>query len=256
MLIIIRIQRYLSLVKLKLATKLLYLYDSYLKEFEAKVESVSANAVILDQTAFHPLTGGVGCDFGWLTKDGARFHVVRVEIDRATKMVSHLFEAEPSGLSAGDVVGGTIDWNRRYCLMRLHTAAHLIAAVMYRDYSALITGGQVDVDQAKLDFNLPRTDREVFEDAVRKANEEAAKRVELKIYFLSREEALKVPGVVKLAERMPPEERELRIVEIPGIDLQADGGPHVRSTGETGEIALLKIENKGKNQRRLYFKVN
>jgi misacylated tRNA(Ala) deacylase len=237
-----------------LATKLLYLYDSYLKEFEAKVESVSGNAVILDQSAFHPLTGGVGCDLGWLVKGGVRFRVVRVEIDRATRVVSHVLEAEPSGLSAGDLVNGLIDWDRRCCLMRLHTAAHLIAAVMYRDYSALITGGQVDVDQAKLDFNLPRTDREAFEDAVRKANEEAGKRVELKIYFLSREEALKVPGVVKLAERMPPDERELRIVEIPGIDLQADGGPHVKNTGEIGEIQLLRIENKGKNQRRLYFK--
>jgi len=236
-----------------LATRLLYLNDSYLKEFEAKVESVGGNAVILDQTGFHPLTGGVGCDLGWLIKGNIRFRVGRVEIDRATKVVSHVLEAEPTGLNVGDLVNCVIDWDRRYCLMRLHTAAHLIAAIMYRDYSALITGGQVDVGQAKLDFNLPRTDREVFEDAVRKANEEAAKRVELKVYFLSREEALKVPGVVKLAERMPPEERELRLVEIPGIDLQADGGPHVNNTGEIGEIQLLKIENKGKNQRRIYF---
>jgi misacylated tRNA(Ala) deacylase len=236
-----------------MATKLLYLYDSYLKEFEAKVENVSGNMIILDQSAFHPLTGGVGCDTGWLIKNESRFHVVRVEIDRATKTVSHVLEAELIGLSQGDLVKGVIDWDRRYCLMRLHTAAHLIAAVMYRDYSALITGGQVDADQAKLDFNLPRTDREVFEDAVKKANDEVTRRVELKVYFLSREEALKVPGVVKLAERMPPEERELRIVEIPSIDLQADGGPHVKNTGEIGEIQLLRIENKGKNQRRIYF---
>jgi len=236
-----------------MATKLLYLYDSYLREFEAKVERVVGNSVVLDQSAFHPLTGGVGCDAGWLNKIDTRFRVVRVEIERATKTVSHVLETEPSGLSQGDVVKGAIDWDRRYCLMRLHTAAHLIAAVMYRDYSALITGGQVDVDQAKLDFNLPRTDREVFEDAVKKANEEAAKRAELKVYFLSRDEALKVPGVVKLAERMPPEERELRIVEIPGIDLQADGGPHVKNTDEIGGIQLLKIENKGENQRRIYF---
>ena len=239
-----------------MATKLLYLYDSYLREFEAKIEHVSGNMVVLDQSAFHPLTGGVGCDMGWLVKDDARFRVVRVEIERATKTVSHVVEAEPSGLAIDDVVKGVIDWDRRYALMRLHTAAHLIAAVMYRDYSALITGGQVDVDQAKLDFNLPRTDREVFEDAVKKANEEASKRAELKTYFLSRDEALKVPGVVKLAERMPPEERELRIVEIPGIDLQADGGPHVKNTNEIGEIQLLRIENKGKNQRRIYFGTN
>lgn len=236
-----------------MATKLLYLLDSYLKEFEARILSASGNVVVLDQSAFHPLTGGVGCDLGWLVKGDTQFRVVRVEIDRATKVISHVVEGDTNRLGQGDVVKGLIDWDRRYCLMRLHTAAHLIAAVMYRDYSALITGGQVDVDQAKLDFNLPRTDREVFEDAVKKANEEAAKHVELKVYFLSREEALKVPGMVKLAERMPPEERELRIVEIPGIDLQADGGPHVKNTSEMGTIQLLKIENKGKNQRRVYF---
>ena len=137
--------------------------------------------------------------------------------------------------------------------MRLHTAAHLIAAIMYRDYQALITGGQVDCLQAKLDFNLPKTDREVFEDAVSKANGEVIKGVALKVYFLERTEALRMPGIVKLAERMPPQVKELRIVEIPGIDLQADGGPHVNNTREIGDIRLLRIENKGKNQRRIYF---
>jgi misacylated tRNA(Ala) deacylase len=126
---------------------------------------------------------------------------------------------------------------------------------MYRDYDTLITGGQVDVEQAKLDFNLPKTDREVFEDAVAKANNEVLKETELRIYFLERTEALKMPGIVKLAERMPPQVKELRIVEIPGIDLQADGGPHVNNTREIGEIGLLKIENKGKTQRRVYFTV-
>jgi misacylated tRNA(Ala) deacylase len=126
---------------------------------------------------------------------------------------------------------------------------------MYRDYDARITGGQVDPDQAKLDFNLPRTDREVFEDAVAKANLEVQKKTTLKIYFVNRDEALKIPGVVKLAERMPPDVKDFRIVEIPGIDLQADGGPHVNNTGEIDEISLVRIENKGKTQRRLYFTV-
>jgi misacylated tRNA(Ala) deacylase len=153
------------------------------------------------------------------------------------------------------MVTGMLDWARRHRLMRLHTAAHLIAAIMYRDYSALITGGQVDCEQAKLDFNLPRTDREVFEDAVAKANREVGKGTAVKMYFLERTEALKMPGVVKLAERMPPQVKELRIVEIPGIDVQADGGPHVGNTLEIGEVSLVKIENKGKAQRRVYFTV-
>jgi len=237
-----------------MSTKPLYLYDSYLKEFEAKILEIIGNQVKLDQTAFHPLTGGVAHDTGCLVKGNLRYEVVKVEINKETKEIIHTL-GEEVDFNQGDFVKGILDWDRRYRLMRLHTAAHLIAAIMYTDYNALITGGQVDAEHAKLDFNLPRTDREIFEAAVEKANKEAGKGVELKIYFLAREEALKMPGVVKLAEKMPPQEKELRIVEIPSIDLQADGGPHVKNTNEIGEISLLKIENKGKNQRRIYFDV-
>jgi misacylated tRNA(Ala) deacylase len=235
-------------------TKTLYLYDSYLKEFEAKIQYATGNQIILDQTAFHPLTGGVAYDTGYLTKGNSKYKVMRVEINKETKEIIHILEEE-ADLNQGDLVKGTLDWERRYKLMRLHTAAHLLAAIMYRDYNALITGGQVDYEYAKLDFNLPKTDREIFEATVEKATKEAGKSVQLKIYFLARDEALRMPGIVKLAERMPPEEKELRIVEIPSIDIQADGGPHVQNTNEIGEILLIKIENKGKNQRRVYFDV-
>jgi len=235
-------------------TRQLYLFDSYMKEFEAKIQRVDGNEVVLDQTAFHPLTGGVAFDIGYLQDRDVTGAVLRVEINRETKEITHVLD-DATAFKSGDTVKGAITWERRYRLMRLHTAAHLIAAVMYRDYDARITGGQVDPDQAKLDFNLPRTDREIFEDAVVKANMEVQKKTQLKIYFLNRDEALKIPGVVKLAERMPPDVKELRIVEIPGIDLQADGGPHVNNTAEIGEISLLKVENKGKTQRRLYFTV-
>ena len=235
-------------------TKQLYLYDSYQKEFAAKIQNVAGSQVVLDQTAFHPLTGGVAHDTGYIAKGNIQHRVLRVEINRETKEITHVLD-DASGLSSGDIVKGTLDWERRHRLMRLHTTAHLIAAIMYRDYSALITGGQVDWEQAKLDFNLPRTDREIFEDAVAKANSEVGKGVALKMYFLERTEALKMPGIVKLAERMPPQVKELRIVEIPGIDVQADGGPHVNNTREIGEVSLVKVENKGKTQRRVYFTV-
>ena len=233
-------------------TKQLYLHDSYRKEFEAKIQKVNGNEVTLNQTIFHPLTGGVAFDTGYLQSNNKKHTVLRVEIDRETKEITHVVD-DATGLKPDDTVKGMITWERRYNLMKLHTAAHLIAAVMYRDYDARITGGQVDSELAKLDFNLPRTDREIFEDAITKANIEVKKKTPLKIYFLNRDEALKIPGVVKLAERMPPDAKELRIVEIPGIDLQADGGPHVNNTEEVGEISLLKIENKGKTQRRVYF---
>src|SRR4030065_2145130 len=212
-------------------TKQLYLHDSYRKTFEAKIQNVNGNEITLDQTIFHPSTGGVANDTGDLLRQGVKRKVLRVEINRETKEITHVLE-DGNGLKAGDVVKGEVNWERRYMLMRLHTAAHLIAAIMYRDYNALITGGQVDVEQAKVDFNLPKTDREIFEDAVAKANGEVRKAVELKVYFLDRNEGLKMAGAGEVAERMPPEVKELRIVEIPGIDLQASGGPTVNNTSE------------------------
>jgi misacylated tRNA(Ala) deacylase len=235
-------------------SKQLYLYDSYKKEFEARIQSVIGNQIILDQTVFHPLTGGVAYDVGYIIKNDDRHKVLRVEINRETKEISHILD-DAKGLSQGDIVEGVLNWKRRYRLMRLHTAAHLIAAIMYRDYDALVTGGQVEYEKAKLDFNLPKTDREIFEDATTKANKEVNRETTLKIYFLDRKQALKMPGIVKLAERMPPQVKELRIVEIPGIDLQADGGPHVSNTREIGKVNLMKIENKGKNKRRIYFTI-
>jgi misacylated tRNA(Ala) deacylase len=235
-------------------TKQLYLCNSYQKNFEAIVQRINNNEVVLDQTAFHPLTGGVACDTGYLSANGDEHSIMQVAINRKNKEITH-FADKAANWKIGDKIQGEINWGRRYRLMRLHTAAHLIAAVLYRDYNALITGGQVNVDQAKLDFNLEKTERITFEDAVAKANIEVRKESELKVYFLEREEALKTQGIVKLAERMPPDVRNLRIVEIPGIDLQADGGPHVRNTQEVGDIRIVKIENKGKNQRRVYFTV-
>jgi misacylated tRNA(Ala) deacylase len=236
-------------------TKQLYLYDSYDRDFEAKINWIKDDQVVLDQTLFHPLTGGVSFDMGYLEKGNEEHKVLRVEINHETKEIIHFLKSEEN-LILGDVVKGVLDWERRYRLMRLHTAAHLIAAIMYRDHDALITGGQVDYERAKLDFNLPKTDRVIFEDALVKANEEVNKKRALRTYFIDREKALRMPGIVKLAERMPPQVKELRIVEIQGIDVQADGGPHVKNTQEVGQISLQKIENKGKNQRRLYFAVN
>lgn len=235
-------------------TKQLYLYDSYRRAFEARIQKIDNNQVVLDQTVFHPLTGGVAFDTGTLQNGGIQHTVLRVEINRETKEITHILD-NSTGFKIDDKVKGEIYWERRYRLMRLHTTAHLIAAVMYRDYDAKITGGQVEPEQARMDFNLPRTDHEIFVDAVRKANLEAQKKTVLKVYFLNRDEAYKIPGIVKLAERMPPDVKELRIVEIPGIDLQADGGPHINNTCEIGEISLLKVENKGKTQRRLYFTI-
>ncbi|MFN3268079.1 MAG: alanyl-tRNA editing protein AlaX, partial [Zestosphaera sp.] len=143
----------------------------------------------------------------------------------------------------------------RYRLMRLHTAAHILSAVMYTKYGSLVTGGSVEPDKAKEDYDIQGDEKEVFSRAAEEVNEIIRKGIEVRIYWLNREEAMKIPGIVKLAARMPPNIESLRIVEIPGVDIQADGGPHVKNTIEIGRFVLLKTENRGKKRKRVYYTV-
>ncbi|RLI65135.1 MAG: alanyl-tRNA editing protein AlaX [Candidatus Asgardarchaeum californiense] len=236
-------------------TELLYMYDSYLKEFDARVTKVEDNKIVLDRTAFHPTTGGIAHDTGIIRTSSGEFNVVDVIIDESTGDVFHVLDTADHGLKPGDEVKGILNWERRYRLMRLHTATHIMAAIMYRDYNAGITGGHIEEDVAKEDYALEKLDRAIFEDVVAKANEVVKQGIEVKIYFMRREEALKIPGIVKLVHKMPPDAKELRIVEIPGVDIQADGGPHVKNTKEIGEIVIKKLENKGKLRKRIYYTV-
>jgi len=138
--------------------------------------------------------------------------------------------------------------------MRMHTAGHLLSSIFYRE-NCLITGNQIDPDRSRFDFNLEQFDRGRIEGFVNEANRIIAKDAPVKMYFVDRDEALKMPGLIKLAQAAPPSEDQLRIVEIEGIDRQADGGLHVANLKEIGRIELLKLENKGKNNRRLYYDV-
>jgi len=234
-------------------TELVYQKDSYVKEIEAKVVNIDGNRLILDRTIFHPYSGGISNDTGEIVANNIKYRVVSVKFDEKRDVI-HILDKEFKG-NIGETVRLILDWNRRYRLMRLHTAAHIISAIMYKDYNALITGGHIDPDRAKDDFSIKKMDRKIFEDTIIKANQIIKKNIEVNIRFLPREEAFKIPGIIKLASKMPPNIKILRIVEIPGIDIQADGGPHVKNTGEIGEIVLLKVENKGKNKKRIYYTV-
>ncbi|ADV64538.1 alanyl-tRNA editing protein AlaXM [Desulfurococcus mucosus] len=235
-------------------TELVYQYDSYIKECDAVVEAVQGNKVFLDRTVFHPRSGGVENDTGFIIAGDVRVRVLNVYYDKETGDVAHEVD-DASSITIGSRVKLLLDWDRRYRLMRLHTAAHVLSAVMYMDHGALITGGNITPEYGYDDYSLQTFSSGVFEEAVRKANEIVARNIEVKVYWLPREEAMRIPGVVKLAGRMPPNVEKLRIVEIPGVDIQADGGPHVRHTSEIGVIKLLRTENKGKNKKRLYFSV-
>jgi misacylated tRNA(Ala) deacylase len=230
-------------------TKLLYLTDCYLKEFDAKVVSSQKNLIELDQTAFYPLGGGQPDDRGKILFNNQEFQVVRV-----FKQEGKIFhQLDKEGIREGNFVHCIIDWERRYKLMRMHTAAHVISEIVNRETNALITGNQLDVEKSRIDFSLESFDRKKIEECIERANEIIEKDLPVKIYFLKREEAMKIPKITKLANVLPPNLPELRIVEIVSFDLQADGGTHVKSLREIGKIILERIENKGRNNRRIYY---
>ena len=139
--------------------------------------------------------------------------------------------------------------------MKLHTAAHLLAAIFHKKSNALITGGKIEPEKARMDFSMEEFNREMIDDYCKLANELIQKDANIKISYMNREEALKIPDMVKLANKMPPKVETLRIVEIEGIDKQADGGCHVKDLVEIGKIEILKVDNKGKNNRRIYYDV-
>ena len=230
----------------------LYMNDSYTKEFEASVENVKDDKfIVLDKTAFYPTGGGQPHDTGMMILNNEQYPVVYV--GKFDGNISH--EVAKPGLKAGDKVLCRIDWDRRYRLMRMHTAAHIIDAVVYQKANALCTGNQIGVDKTRIDFSVESLDREKMQQYIMTANEIAKKAIEVKIYFMKRDEALKIPGIVKLAAATPPNVEELRIVEIPNVDIQADGGTQVKNTAEIGEIQFLSVENRGKNNKRVYYTI-
>lgn len=232
-----------------MGTELLYMDDCYLREFEADVLSVDGKRVALNRTAFYPLGGGLPSDTGKLVRGSDDFEVV--EVRKEGGLVWHSLGEHT--LEEGDRVRGVLDWERRYRVMRMHTALHALIAVMNRRHGVLVTGNNVGHERSRVDVNLERPDRELVEEVICETNGLLAEGRPVKIYYLEREEAMKIPGIVKLARALPPEVERLRIVEIEGVDLQADGGPHVRNTSEVGQIVFLGMENKGKNNRRIHF---
>lgn len=234
-------------------TKALFLIDSYLKEIPATVVSVKNDKfVVLDQTIFYPKGGGQPHDTGKIIKGNESYEVVYVV--KFSGKISH--EVNRAGLKSGDKVICVLDWTRRYKLMRSHTAAHVFAALLHRETGALITGNQIELTHVRVDFNTEKFDKVLLEEYLTKANKLFRGDISVKWYELPRDEALKISGIVKMASAFPPNLLTLRIVEIEGVDKQADGGTHVKNLKEIVKIELVKTVNKGKNNRRIYFKLN
>jgi len=234
-------------------TEALYLNDSYLKEFEAKVVKAEDGKVILDKTAFYPESGGQPCDFGKLIRksDNAEFSVSSIK--KENDEVIHHISGE---LKEGDEVRGIIDWTRRYKLMRMHTAAHILGAVINLQTNALITGNQLGIEKSRIDFDLETLDRNALKDYFAASNEAVKWDLPVVIHFATRDVLLNDKKLCKLLKGIPEDANEIRIIEVNIFDKQACAGTHVRRTSEIGNIAFIDAENRGASSKRIYFKLD
>jgi misacylated tRNA(Ala) deacylase len=237
-------------------TILLYQTDSYLNKFEAEVIShdPEAHAVILNQTAFYPGGGGQPADSGALSIQGSRYRISRAK--KAGEHVLHLVEGDLPLPAIGAAIQGEIDWERRYQLMRTHTAMHILCGVIFRDYGALVTGGDMDPLAGRMDFEFETMHKELVAEIEQSINREVAKALPVQVKILAREAAFEIPDLIRTKINLLPEGIQLvRVVEIVGLDLQADGGTHVRNTSEVGHIRVVDYKSKGRINKRIYLEL-
>ena len=235
-------------------TELLYLRDAYLTDFTATVLATREGGIALDRTAFYPTGGGQAHDTGTLA--GLAVTGVRKERDEdGTEHVWHTVEGGPLP-AVGDTVEGTIDWERRHRLMRTHSALHVLCGVIWNEWRVPVTGGNMEPLSARMDFEfdpLPEGFGPRIEELV---NAELAADRPIAVEFLPRDTAVQDEDLIRTKVSLIPESvSEIRVVDIVGLDKQADGGTHVRSTAEVGRIRVTKLENKGKGNKRVRLEV-
>ena len=229
----------------------LYHTDSYLKEFTATVTGVdeAQNGVYLDQTAFYPGGGGQPNDTGVLRLDGTTYTV-----KKAARGNIHIVDGDLPPVGAE--VQGEIDWDRRYKLMRTHTAMHILCGVVWRDYGASVTGGNMEPLKGRMDFEFERMQRELVDEIEASINAEMAKGYDVRVKILPREEAFEIPDLIRTRVNLLPQGiAEVRTVEIIGLDLQADGGTHVANTTEVGQMRVTDYKSKGGINKRIYLEL-
>ena len=227
----------------------LYLTDAYRKEFDSTVTVSFADGIVLEETVFYPAGGGQPSDQGEIVSElGDRWKVISVE--KSGNEILHKVEGVPP--TVGTKVHGTLDWNLRYAHMRYHTCLHLLSGVVFHKYGSAITGNQIYADRARMDLTLNEFTPTFAQDIIREVNEVAGRHLPVSVRFLNREEADRDPALVRVARNLMPDVKEVRLIDIEGFDVQADGGTHVANTREVGKIQLLKTENKGARNKRLY----
>jgi misacylated tRNA(Ala) deacylase len=238
-------------------TELLYQLNSYLQEFNSTVHSIDPenNSLVLRQTAFYPGGGGQPADRGWLTIGTRPF-----EVERARKSgpdIAHIINGEMREIEIGSSVDGKIDWVRRYQLMRTHTAMHILCGVIFRDYGASVTGGSMEPMAGRMDFEFETMHKDLVQEIETAINKEVDNARPVRIDILPREEAFQIPDLIRTKiNLLPAGIQQVRVVEITGLDLQADGGTHVNNTSEVGQIEIVDYKSKGKINKRIYVRLS
>jgi misacylated tRNA(Ala) deacylase len=238
-------------------TELLFQTDSYLQEFEARVIAldVENHGVILNRTAFYPGGGGQPYDTGILFYDDSSLGVKRSS--KIGKDVIHYLESESPLPKVDSPIYGIIDWNQRYKIMRTHTALHILCGVVFRDYGASVTGGDMEPLKGRMDFEFETMHKELVEKIENSVNDEVLKSREIRVSILPRDEAFQIPDLIRTKINLLPEGiQKVRVVEIVGLDTQADGGTHVKSTSEVGRIRVKDYKSKGKINKRIYIELS
>lgn len=229
-------------------TKLLYHTNSFTYECSAKVVAVEGDEIALDATVFYPGGGGQMADRGVISWQGQEASVIAM--NKRRDVVWHTLDSLPP--KVGTEVVGTIDWDFRYRMMRTHTALHILCGTIWKDYGVQVTGGQMYPDRARMDFAMENVDKERIAAIEARVNAAIEADYPIRVYTLPREKAFEIPDLVRTKiNLLPPAIEKVRIVEIVGLDLQADGGTHVNHTQEVGGIKITKTENKGRINKRL-----
>lgn len=237
-------------------TELCYQTDSYLQNFEAKIIGIDAEnrSVLLDRTAFYPGGGGQPFDSGTLTYGNTVYPVKRGR--KQGDDVFHFLDGDAPLPAVGTKVTGQIDWDRRYKLMRTHTALHILCGVIFRDYGSSVTGGDMDPLEGRMDFEFETMQKELVTNIQAAVNLETERNLPIHVDILPREQAFQIPDLIRTKINLLPEGiQHVRVVEIVGLDLQADGGTHVRNTSEVGHIRVVDYKSKGKINKRIYIAV-
>lgn len=226
--------------------------DAYATSTPATVHAVDDYAVVLDRTVFYPRGGGQPGDTGVIRWDGGEVRVT--DTVRRGGRPTHVVAGEPPAV--GTQVIAEIDWERRYLLMRTHTALHSLSAIIWRDFDAKVTGGNMEPGTARMDFELEGISVEFGQRVEDRLNEELAADHPVEILFLPREEAMADPDLIRTKVNLLPDFIDpIRVVHIVGLDKQADGGTHVASTAEVGTVRVVKTESKGKANKRIRIEV-